>query len=95
MYGLGDGLILEKKAHMLQSEANMNQSNISLILQDGLINRQRFCDICNSIWGLGIWCEVAESAIGVDKNLDGQAIDELDQSGTQEGEQPLNIGGEE
>lgn len=86
--GLGSGGIMEKNAHMLQDEQNMNGINSSLVYQDGLKNRQRFCDIVNSIWGLGIWCEPSEAASGQDQNGDGMLQDEEDQSGTMEGEQP-------
>lgn len=86
--GLGDGGIMEKNAHMLQSEQSMNGINSSLVYQDGLKNRQRFCDIVNSIWGLGIWCEPSEVASGQDQNMDGMLQDEEDQSGMAEGAQP-------
>lgn len=86
--GLGSGGILEKNAHMLQDEQNMNGINSSLVYQDGLKLRQRFCDIVNSIWGLGIWCEPSEVASGQDQNMDGLLQDEEDQSGMAEGSQP-------
>ena len=56
-YGLDNGGIYQKKAHMLESEAEMNMSSSQLVFQDGLDIRQRFCNIINSIWGIGIWCE--------------------------------------
>lgn len=83
MYGLENGGLFQKKAHMLQDEQDMNSATVGLVLQDGLTNRQRFCDIVNSIWGLGIWCDIAEPAIGADLNGDLLAVDEVDQSGTQ------------
>lgn len=86
--GLGSGGVLEKSAHMLQDEQNMNGINSSLVYMDGLKNRQRFCDIVNSIWGLGIWCEPSECASGQDQNGDGLLQDEEDQSGMAEGAQP-------
>lgn len=86
-YGLENGGIFEKKAHVLQDEQNMNACNSALVLQDGLAIRQRFCDIVNSIWDLGIWCDISESAAGVDMNGDGMAYDEQDQSGQMQGEQ--------
>lgn len=86
-YGLENGGIFEKKSHMLQDEQSMNASNSALVLQDGLSIRQHFCDIVNSIWGLGIWCEISETAAGLDMNMDGIPYDEQDQSGTMHGEQ--------
>lgn len=85
--GLSNGGLFQKKAHELQTEANLNMGGgIGEIMQDGLTNRQNFADIVNSCWGLGIWCEVSETEIG-DKNMDGEIADELDQSGAP-GEQP-------
>ena len=88
LYGIDSGGLFQKKAHMLETEAQMNNTNVGLIMQDGLTNRQRFCDSVNSIWGLGIWCEVSETLTNVDKNADYELSDEQDQSGAQPGEQP-------
>lgn len=66
----------------------MAAGSVSFALQDGLAQRQRFCDIVNSIWGIGIACEVSETASGMDKNMDGEISQEQDQSGTAPGEQP-------
>lgn len=66
----------------------MAAGQVSFELQDGLAQRQRFCDIANSIWGLGIWCEVSEVASGQDTNGDGLIADEQDQSGAAPGQQP-------
>jgi len=78
LYGLENGGVFEKKAHTLNAEQAMNQSNTGLIYQDGLEIRQNFCNIVNSIWGLGIWCEAAEEAVGLDMDGDGLAMDEND-----------------
>ena len=72
MYGIGEGGLFEKKAHVLQSEQAMNAGNEQLIYQDGLTLRQKFCDIVNSIWGLGIWCEASELVTGMDTNIIGR-----------------------
>lgn len=77
-YGLENGGIFQKKAHELQSEANMASGEIGLIMQDGLAIRQHWCNIVNSIWGLGVWCEISEVAAGADKNMDGEISDEQD-----------------
>lgn len=90
-YGIENGGLFEKKAHTLQSEQDMNTGNTGLVYTDGLLIRQHFCDIVNSIWGLGIWCEAGETVTGADMDGDGMAIDEEDQSGTQEGEQPQEV----
>lgn len=75
-YGLDNGGIFQKKAHELEEENAMNSANNGIVFQDGLTIRQNFCDIVNSIFGLGIWCEPAESAVNYDINQDGVAYDE-------------------
>lgn len=75
MHGLPNGGLFQKKAHKLEAEQNMNAGTASLVLQDRLRNRQEFCDIVNSIWGLGIWCEPNESIVQADINGDGVAYD--------------------
>lgn len=74
-YGIDNGGLFSKKAHLLQSEADLNGGPVGLILQDGLSIRQNFCNIVNSIWDLGIWCEPAENIIGADINGDGLVYD--------------------
>ena len=74
-YGIDKGGLFEKKAQVLQSEADMNGGPVGLVLQDGLSIRQNFCNIVNSIWGLGIWCEPAENISGADINGDGLIYD--------------------
>ena len=77
-YGLDSGGIFEKKAHTLESEQALNRANVGLVYQDSLLQRQEFCNIVNSIWGLSIWCDASESVLGIDQNLDGASYD-LDQ----------------
>ena len=48
-YGIDNGGLFEKKAHELQSEADINGGPVGLVLQDGLSIRQNFCNIANSI----------------------------------------------
>lgn len=88
LYGLDNGGLFQKKSHMLEAEQDMNAGHAKLAYQDGLTLRQRFADIINSIWGLGVWCEPSESVLAMDTNGDGQAVEELDQSGSIEGDQP-------
>ena len=89
LYGLKNGGIFEKdSAYVNTVTAGNIQSNVGLVYQDGLSLRQQFCDIVNSIWGLGIWCEASETVTGVDTNMDGVITDEQDQTGEQPGEQP-------
>ena len=74
-YGVKTGGLFQKKSHMLQDEQDMNAGPVELVLQDGLSIRQNFCNIVNSIWDLGIWCEPAESAIDADLDGDGVMYD--------------------
>lgn len=87
-FGIENGGIFQKQERKLVAEADMAAGSVSFALQDGLAQRQRFCDIVNSIWGIGIACEVSENASGMDKNGDMEISQEQDQSGTMEGEQP-------
>lgn len=87
-FGIENGGIFQKQERKLVAEADMAAGTVSFALQDGLAQRQRFCDIVNSIWGIGIACEVSEIASGMDKNGDMEISQEQDQSGTMEGEQP-------
>lgn len=90
LYGLSSGGLFQKKSHMLESEQQMNEGNVGLVYQDGLTLRQKFCDIVNSIWGLGISCEASEVVVGMDQNMDGEIADEQDQTGIP-GEQPEGV----
>lgn len=78
-YGLDNGGLFQKKSHMLEAEQEMNAGNVGLIMRDRLQNRQDFCTLVNSIWGLDIWCEVSEAALGLDLNGDMVAGDNEDQ----------------
>ena len=71
LYGLNNGGLFEKKAHMLQDEMSMNSSNQRLVLRDSLQCRQDACNIINSVWGLNMWCELSEMASGMDMTGDG------------------------
>lgn len=80
LYGLENGGLFQKKSHMLEAEQNLNAGKASLVMQDSLMQRQNFCDIVNSIWGLGIWCDISESAIGIDRDMDGEISENDPQS---------------
>ena len=75
LFGLDNGGLFQKKSHMLEAEQKMNQGMSSLIYTDGLRQRQEFCNIVNSIWGLMIWCDVSENVLGADTDGDGFAAD--------------------
>ena len=70
LYGLDNGGLFQKRRHMLEAEQRMNNGNSGIILQDGLYQRQEFCDIVNSWFGLSIYCEISETVNNIDVNGD-------------------------
>ena len=77
LYGLDNGGLFQKKSHMLEAEQEMNSGNTGLVAEDGLRNRQRFCDIFNSIFaeeldGL-LAVAPSECTLGIDRNGDAVA----------------------
>lgn len=88
LYGLDNGGVFQKKTYQTNGQTQMNAgASVSLVLQDGLNKRQDFCNIVNSIWGLGIWCEISEQAAGGDMNMDGVVGDEKPSNEGQSSEQ--------
>lgn len=80
----------QKSTYVNQSQTANANTAIGLVLNDGLLIRQRACDLINSIWGLGVWCELNESLVG-DINMDGIPMEQQDQSGLMDGEQPQEV----
>jgi hypothetical protein len=78
-YGVNNGGLFEKKAHELQSQADINGGQVGLVQQDFVTIRQNFCNIVNSIWGWGIWYEPAETISQADTNGDGVLYDRDEQ----------------
>ena len=89
-YGLDNGGLFQKKAHMLEAEQQANAGHAKSPLDDGLMIRQHICDIANAIWGVGMSCEISETALGADKNGDMFAVDNQDQTGIP-GQQPQEV----
>lgn len=77
-YGIKNGGVFAKKAHMLQDEADNNQGATGLVYNDGLSNRQYFSILSNLLFGTSMWCEASEAVMGIDKNMDGEVSDEQD-----------------
>lgn len=83
-HGIPNGGIFQKKAHMLETEAQMNACVADSSLRDRLQYRQDFCDLVNMIWGLGIDCDINPSLIGTqmmigDFDGDGEPMNEFDE----------------
>ena len=81
-YGIENGGLFEKKAHELEQEQAINNTPVGLIMQDCTSQRQRFCNIVNSIWGLNIWYEPSENISSADLNGDGLTYDRDLEGGT-------------
>lgn len=91
-YGLENGGLFEKKQYQNMAQTGLNgNGGIGNPLQDGLSIRQHFCDIVNSIFGVGMSCELSEAASMTDFNMDGAYVDEEDQSGSAPGAQPEEV----
>lgn len=89
LHGLDNGGLFQKKSHMLEAEQEMNAGNMSLILKDRLNNRQRFCDIINSVWATGIDVLPSEEIINADLNGDGVVA--TDTAAESEGTEDANM----
>ena len=73
--GIDNGGLFEKKAHELQSEADLNGGPVGLVMQDDITIKQDACNIINSIWGIGMWYEPSETISKADINGDGVFYD--------------------
>lgn len=71
LYGLESGGLFDKKSYVNKLGESMNQSQTSLLLQDGLTIRQEAADIFNSIYGTMLYPDINECVSGVDANMDG------------------------
>ena len=90
LYGLDNGGLFQKRSHLLEAEQRMNNGNSGILLQDGLYQRQQFCDIVNSWFGLQIYCEISETVNNIDNNgdfvIDGSSDGGLEPSDSAEGD---------
>ncbi len=77
LHGVPNGGLFEKNQYVNNSQTNLNMggADVSLAMMDGLSIRQNFCNIVNSIWDLGIWCEPSETLVNMDLNGDGVMYD--------------------
>lgn len=78
LYGLENGGLFQKKAHMLQDEQDMRSTTVNLIMKDSLECRQDFCTIANSIWGLDMWVEATEALLPEDDFMGDFSEEEID-----------------
>lgn len=67
-YGIQNGGLFEKQGTIIQSEADFACSNTNLVMQDGLDQRQEFCNIINALFGLNVWCEITQPLHALEPN---------------------------
>lgn len=79
--GVSKSGIYDKSQYVNKSQTALN-TPVDFALTDGLKLRQNACDIINSIWDLGIWCEASETALETDINGD-MISDDSEKRGTQ------------
>ena len=78
-FGLDNGGLFNKKDYQNRAQTAQMGGQSSIVMEDGLYQRQRLCDIINTNvlipLGFGIdqlWdCQIAECAAGADLNMDG------------------------
>ena len=90
LYGLDNGGLFQKKSHMLEAEQEANAGHAKSPLDDGLMIRQHMCDVANALWGIGMSCEISETALSADMNGDMLSVDNQDQTGIP-GQQPQEV----
>ena len=92
LYGLDHGGVFQKRSQVLQAEERVNSVNTGLVLQDGLKIRQRFCNIVNSIWGIGTWVDVSETISNADTDQNGVLYDvDKSQAPTPQESAPMEV----
>ena len=78
-YGITNGGLFEKKAHMNDSENNLNTAGSSSKLIDGQEIRKNFCEMANLAFGLDTDCEASElcenMAVADQQSQEGGAAD--------------------
>lgn len=80
LLGIASGGAFEKKAHELQSEADLNQGPDDLVAEDGLKIRQNFCDLANKLFGTQMSVEKVETQPAEESALDEPETAEKEES---------------
>lgn len=84
LLGIKSSGVFEKKSHTLDSEESLNEGISSLSIVDGLKIRKNFCNIVNSLWGIGIDVEIAQE-VNAQENDEGTNINYISSSGSKGG----------
>lgn len=79
MHGIENGGMFQKKAHMLQSEQDMNANGTSSVMDDRLQNRLTFAEIVNAYTGLTIGCRVKQQAQTQQEDYDTEGDEDVQQ----------------
>lgn len=87
LYGLQNGGLFQKKAHMLESEQEMNNTVSSLVYEDGLKLRQEFCEILNSLSHLNASCRAVNMQVNESENIDIENEDTTETTENQGGDE--------
>lgn len=84
--GLPSGGVYDKTQYVNNQQASLNQGQVdsALVLQDKLTNREEFCNIVCSIWGIGIDCLPSENIVMADLDANNIMYDDANPE-TQEG----------
>ena len=61
-YGISNGGLFQKKAHVLEGEEEMNGGPVNGRLERGLTIRKNAADIANKVWGLNLSWEINKTA---------------------------------
>lgn len=85
LYGLANGGLFQKNQYQNNAQTSMNGGSIGSPLTNGLLERQHFCDVFNAITGLGISCEISETAALMDTNMDGMVYEDGQDENEEEG----------
>ena len=71
IHGVENGGLFEKKAHTTDLENSINMGTSGFAIKDALYQRQNWCAIINSTWGLNLWCMPDEITVGMDYDMNG------------------------
>ena len=79
IYGIGSNGLMQKASHMLANEQAMNQASGSSAFDDGLMWRQWWCVMVNTLYGTETWCDMGD--VGM---LDANNMAALNEGGEEE-----------
>ena len=89
LFGCPNGGLFEKNQYVnnKQTDMNVGSTDVSLVLQDGLELRKRFCEIVNSLWNLNMSCEISKNIVNSEEPEDEVADNAVEEGETEDGNQ--------